>query len=91
VTTDNQPTDPPFFPLVAQVIQANYAMTADVTNRLIESLEAQLAGAHARMDAVEDGVMRLISGNFMPTPNAIRDALHPSAEMIARYRRDGAS
>lgn len=77
---------PPFTPLVADILAANAAQTASVTNSLIESLEAQLAYEQARRAAVLDGVMVLVGGKYMPTPAAIENALFPSDAVIDKYR-----
>ena len=79
-------TDTPILPLVAEVISASLAQTHAVTGTLIDSLMAQLDDAQARRQAVEYAVERLIGGDYMPTPAAIRRALHPSDEVVARWR-----
>lgn len=91
MTTDVEPTRQPFSPLVAQIITAQHQMYRDTSSRLIDSLTAQLADAHAHADAVTDGIERLLAGDFMPTPAALRRALYPSAEVVAQYRKDDAS
>ncbi len=77
----------PFSPLVADIITAQFALTANTTNALIESLEAQLAEVRAREAAVQDRILDLVSGPWMPNPNAIKVALFPSAEVVNQYRK----
>lgn len=88
LTIPERVAEPPFSPLIADIISAVMAMTHDTTNRLIDSLTAQLADAHARAAAVEAGVLALIYGDYAPTTAAIERALFPSAELVARYRND---
>jgi hypothetical protein len=88
LTIPERVAEPPFSPLVAQIITAQHQMARDTSSRLIDSLTAQLADAHARAAAVEAGVMSLIYGDYAPTTAAIERALFPSAELVARYRND---
>lgn len=77
----------PFSPLVAQVITAQHEFTRQTTDRLVDSLQHQLAEARARADAVEAGVLDLLAGPYMPTPDAIRSALFPPKVLVAEYRK----
>jgi hypothetical protein len=83
-------TEQPFSPFVGQILAASAALTADTTNRLIDSLTAQLAQKEAELAAVRGSVAGLLNDPWTPTTSAIRAALYPSAEVVAQYRRDGA-
>jgi hypothetical protein len=72
-------------PLVADIMQASLKMTHDVNDRLIASLQAQVAELRAREKAVEHGVTKLLSGPWMPTPDALIAALYPSAEYVKAF------
>ncbi|HEU4544517.1 MAG TPA: hypothetical protein VFR23_25545 [Jiangellaceae bacterium] len=73
--------------LVGKLMSASIGMTHDVTSQVIDSLTEQLADAHAREAAVQEGVLRLLSGPWMPTPEAIRRALLvPDKALIAKFR-----
>lgn len=89
-TTPDTTTAPeaPFSPLIADIITAQLSMTHAVTEPLIDSLMNQVADANAREDAVRAGVEALLGGRYMPTPDAIRNALYPSTEFVARFRKE---
>lgn len=77
----------PISPLVAQVIQAQAAMTADTTNAVIAGLERQVSELRARSAAVEAGILALLAGPWMPTSEALRAALRPSVEAVNAHLR----
>lgn len=79
--------DQPFSPLVADILSAQVAMTADTTNALIETLQRQLADAHAREAAVEAGIERLLDGPYAPSESAIRRALYPTPSFVDQFRQ----
>lgn len=74
--------EPTFSPLLADILSANARTTADATNRVIDSLRQQLDYAHARAALVEERMVRLLDGPWMPTSQALLDALYPSDEKI---------
>jgi hypothetical protein len=78
----------PISPLVANILTANAAFTADVTTRVIEDLRERASESEARVDVIRDAVEHLLSGPYTPSPAAIRNALYPSAEVVAAYRVD---
>jgi hypothetical protein len=80
--------DPPFSPLVADLIGAMIGQTADVTSSLIDSLTEQLADSQAEVDAIRFRVSRLLDQDYAPSPDAILRALWPNADMRERFRRD---
>jgi hypothetical protein len=79
----------PISPLMADLIGANMDALNRTTNTLIDSLSVDLAKSHATVDAIRDGVIELLSGDYMPTPAAIERALYPSAAMVDRFRVEG--
>lgn len=76
----------PFSPLVAQILTAQAAFTADVTDRLVDSLTTENAELRARAAAIEDAVLSLLNAPYLPQPDVIRRALFPSAEVVDAYR-----
>jgi hypothetical protein len=80
--------DIPFSPLLADILTARAAETARATNSVIDNLERQLDDERARRAAVENTILDLISGPYVPHPDRIRQALlFPSAEAIDYYRK----
>jgi hypothetical protein len=75
-------------PLVADIISAGVAITNDTTNRLIDSLTERATEAEACVNAIRDGVEALLAGPYAPSPAAIRRALYPADDVVARYRED---
>jgi hypothetical protein len=76
---------PPFSPFAADIITAQFDLTRQVTDRLIDSLQHQLATERARNDAIIAAITALCSHPYTPNPIYIRAALHPSDEDIAPY------
>lgn len=81
-------TDQPFSPLVGAVITTMFEQSAATTNRLIESLQYQLAHEQARNDAIVWKISQLCDGPHVPNPALIRSALYPSDELIARFKKE---
>jgi hypothetical protein len=79
---------PPISPLMADIVTSLFDQSHATTNRIIENLEKQLDDARATLDAVENGILALVSGPYMPTPGAITGALYPPADIVDRYRKD---
>ncbi len=77
----------PISPLVADLITASLSMTHDTTTRLIDSLTEQLDTAHARADAVESGILALLTGPYAPSTTAIERALYPSDNIVDLFRK----
>lgn len=75
-------------PLVAQILTANAAHTAAVTNSVIDSLTAQRDTAEATLAAVRARVDALNDGPYAPSERAIRHALWPLPEEVDQYRTD---
>lgn len=84
-------SETPFSPLIADIITASFSMTADTSQRLIDSLTKQAADLEAEVAAIRDGVLCLLAGDFQPTSAAIERALYPSAERVDLYREEGQS
>jgi uncharacterized coiled-coil protein SlyX len=82
-------TEQPFSPLVADILTAMTSQTAAITNQVIDGLTEQLADSRAEVDAIRERIHELLSGPYLPNPEAIERALYPSPEARARYRRDG--
>jgi hypothetical protein len=79
-------TDKPFSPLVADIITAQFAMSRQMSQTLIDSLTAQNDEHLAELAAVRDGITRLLAGPYQPSASAILNALYPTDAVIARYR-----
>lgn len=71
--------------LFAACIEANVLNAGNATNRLIESLTAQLAEANATLDAIRDRVEGMFQGETMPTPAAVIRRLYPPPAVVERY------
>jgi hypothetical protein len=90
VAVSVQPTGhPPFTPLLADMLSAMIADGHATANALIAALTVRAEQAEAELEAVRDGVLGLLAGPWMPMPAAIEQALLPSAEAIAQFRKDG--
>jgi hypothetical protein len=74
--------------LMGQLMTASLAQTQDVTNRVIDSLTADLADAHATVDAIRSRIWDLLDGPYMPSADALIDALWPNEEEREPFRRD---
>jgi hypothetical protein len=74
--------------LMGQLMTASLAQTQDVTNRVIDSLTADLADAHATVDAIRWRIGALLDGPYMPSADALIAALWPNEEEREPFRRD---
>jgi hypothetical protein len=74
--------------LMGQLMTASLAQTQDVTNRVIDSLTADLADAHATVDAIRSRIWDLLDGPYMPSADALNAALWPNEEEREPFRRD---
>jgi hypothetical protein len=83
-TTDS----PPFDPLIAQIITAQFGLSRDTSTALIDTLTEQLADSQAEVDAIRFRVQALLDLDYAPSPDAILRALWPDADMRERFRRD---
>ncbi len=88
VTLDELDAPPPISPLVADLIEANLAASHATTNSLIDGLTDQAAKAEATVAAIRHGVTGLLSGPYMPTPDAIRRVLYPPSDLVDWFRRE---
>lgn len=76
----------PFSPLVADVLSAMTAQTASITNQVMDNYQAQVESLEAELYAVRQGVSLLLSGPYMPMPDAIRRAVfYPAQELIDEH------
>lgn len=80
-------SDQPISPLVATLISASLADTFATGRALTDSLTEQTESQAAHIDAIRGGIHELLSGPYMPTPDAIRRALYPSPELVDHYRQ----
>lgn len=60
---------------------------AKTTNTLIDNLTAERDELRAEIAAMRHGIELMLDGNWMPTSEALRRALWPSADMIDRFRK----
>jgi len=78
--------DAPFSPLVADILGAKAGQTASVTNQVMDNYQAQIESLEAELYAIRQGVSVLLSGPYMPMPEAIRRAVfYPAQELIDEY------
>jgi len=57
---------------------------AHTTNTLIDNLTAERDELRAELAAIREGIDGMLSGPYMPTSDAIRLALYPSAAAIEK-------
>lgn len=77
----------PFSPFVAAILTAQADLTAATTNALVASLTERAEAAEAELAAIRADVTALLTGRYVPNPNAIHEALYPSPERVAAFRR----
>lgn len=73
-------------PLVADVITAQFEMTRQVTDRLVDSLQHQLSEERAVNAAVAWRIRELCSKPWVPNPMDVLNALTPTQELIDRFK-----
>lgn len=78
--------DPPFTPLLAQILSANAAHTATITNAVVDSLTEQVETLTATITAIRQEILDVLDGDYMPTPDAIARRLYPSDETVDAHR-----
>jgi hypothetical protein len=76
--------------LLAALVERNAHDAHYVTDQLMTGYKNQAEEAQAELAAIRDGILSLLDGPWMPTPDAIRMALWPSAANITRYQKTGA-
>jgi hypothetical protein len=80
-------TDQPISPLVADLMTASLRQTQQVTSQVIDNLTERAEVAEATLNAVVESITDLLTGPWMPTPDALLSALYPSSELVAVYRK----
>jgi len=86
-TPDGADEHLPFSPLVADVLTSMFTQTAGITNTLLDSYQATIDDLEAERYAVQYGIDQLLAGPWMPTPDAIRDAVfYPRQDLIDEYK-----
>lgn len=83
--------DLPFSPLIAEILTAQRTETMAATNAVITNLTRLLETEEARRRAVQEAVLRLLDGPWMPHPRLIESALFPSDETIDAHRPGSSS
>jgi len=79
--------DQPFSPLVADILGAMASQTAAVTNQVMDNYQAQIESLEAELYAIRQGVSMLLSGPYMPIPEAIRAAVfYPDQSLIDEHK-----
>lgn len=75
--------------LMAGLMERSMAESQGIINQHIELLTAQLNEAHAVIYLIREKIIELHSGNYMPTPRAVMDALAPFPpdvkDLVAEY------
>lgn len=76
----------PFSPLVGAVLTQMFSDSRATTNALIDNYKAQLLAREAELYAIRTGLEELFDHPWMPSPDAIRQAVHaPSSALRAEY------
>lgn len=89
-TTEETPSDrEKGLEFALQLMGASAEGLANTTNHLIDNLTAERDEMRAELAATRHGVDLLLDGNWMPTGDALRRALWPSADMVDRFRPSG--
>lgn len=74
--------------LIERLQRSNNEHNLSVLNRIVESLEWQLAQREAELYLVASSVSRLVTGTYMATSHAIIEALNPGQEEIDILARE---
>lgn len=74
--------DPSFSLLVADILMAQD--TYLLHNAVIKAFKRQALIAEATLDLIRAEVQMILSGNYMPMPDRIKDALYPRQDDIKR-------
>lgn len=69
-------------PLLGAIINAQFGMTRDVTDRLVEGLQYDVLYRRCVIELMREGVYKLINGPYVPATHRIARAMHPSEESI---------
>lgn len=69
-------------PLLAAVVQAQYDMTRQMTERVLDANETEILQLNATLDLIRDDIEDITSGPYIASPNYIRERLWPSKERI---------
>ena len=86
-TPDGADEQQPFSPLVADVFTAMFALSAATTTTLLDLRQSMIDDLEAERYAVQHGIDQLLAGRWMPTPDAIRDAVfYPRKDLIDEYK-----
>lgn len=72
-------------PLVADIFAAQVKFTADINDRVIDSLQYQVKQLEAWRSIVESRIYRLCSQPWVPNPQSITSALIVSQEAIDEW------
>jgi hypothetical protein len=69
-------------PFVAALMEKSATETAWATNQVLDAAERKAKRAQATLDLVRERISKLIKGPWMPTTDALRNALWPFDEEI---------
>ena len=87
VTWENVPADPPFTPLLGQILSKLSADAAHTTNAIIDVTEQQRDEAVAVLAAVRLAVGELLDGPYAPNTREIERAVfYPSRKLVEEIR-----
>lgn len=68
--------------LALQLMAQSAKDAAFTTNTLLDSYQQQIAELQAELDLIRDNVSDLLGGPWMPTSDAIRQAMRPSRAQV---------
>ena len=71
--------------LMIQIMQQSARDAAYTTNELLAGYQREAQEANATIEAIRRRLQELMTGDYMPTPYAVLQALYPSRERIERY------
>jgi hypothetical protein len=86
MSTDLPEMDRGALELMAQLVERNADSLNHTTNTIIDNLTEDNANLKAELHAVRWKIQNLLKGQYMPTPNAIMDALYPGKYLIDKFK-----
>lgn len=69
-------------PLLAAVVHAQYGMTRQMTERVLDDREAEILRLKATLYLIRDDIEDITTGPYIASPSYIRERLWPSEARI---------
>lgn len=79
----SEPTEPQLIhPLVAEIVSANVANLAAMTDSVIADITYRAERAEAKLDLIRSAILRLTDGDWAPSTHALERALYPDDGLV---------